>query len=61
MDLFKEFFENILSGKIKYNDIEYYEKGFNNIGKDLNYLKKSKKVDKLKYYIKKKLFIIWKR
>ena len=51
--MFKEFLENILSGKIKYNDIEYYEKGFDDIEKDLNNLKKSKKFDKLKHYIKK--------
>ena len=50
-NLFKEFLEDILSGKIKYNDVEDYEEGIDFIKKDLYNLTKSKKNDKLKYYI----------
>ena len=53
-NLFKDFLENILSGKIKYNDVEKYEEEINIIENDLNDLNdliKSKKNDILKYYI----------
>ena len=43
--MFKKFLEDILSGKIKYNDIEDYEEEINDIEKDLNNLTKSKKID----------------
>ena len=56
--MFKDFLEDILSGKIKYNDVEDYEEGINNIEKDLNYLKKSKNIDKLKCYIKKINYLV---
>ena len=57
--MFKDFLEDILSGKIKYNDAEDYEKGIDIIEKDLNDLIKSKKNDKLKYYIKKINYLIY--
>ena len=57
--MFKEFLEDMLSGKIKYNDIEDYEEEFNGIEKDLNNLTKSKKNDKLKYYIKKINYLLY--
>ena len=50
----KDFLENILSGKIKYNDTEHNKEEINNIEKDLNDLNefvKSKKIDALRYYI----------
>ena len=55
--MFKEFLEDILSGKIKYNNVEDYEEenNFEIDLNDLNNLKKSKKIDALKYYIKKKI------
>ena len=60
--MFKIFLENILSGKIKYNDVEDHKEEINNIENDLNDFVKSKKIDVLKDYIKKnKLFSIWKR
>ena len=43
--MFKKFLEDILSGKIKYNNIEDYEEEINDIEKDLNNLTKSKKID----------------
>ena len=57
--MFKEFLEDILSGKIKYNDLEDYEEGIDTIEKDLNNLIKSKKNDKLKYYIKKINYLVY--
>ena len=57
--LFKDFLEDILSGKIKYNDIEDNEEEINDIEKDLNNLTKSKKIDKLKYYIKKINYLLY--
>ena len=50
---FKRFLEKILSGNIKYNEVEDYIESINDIEKDLNKLKKSEKIDKLKKYIKK--------
>ena len=58
-DLFKEFLEDILSGKIKYNDLKDYEEQIHITEKDLNNLIKSKKNDKLKYYIKKKNYLVY--
>ena len=58
----KEFLEDVLSGKIKYNDVEDYEEEIDNIEKDLNDLiksKKSTKIDKLKYYIKKINYLVY--
>ena len=46
--MFKIFLENILSGNIKYNEVEDYIESINDIEKDLNNLKKSEKIDKLK-------------
>ena len=60
--LFKEFLEEILSGKIKYNNVRDYEEETNNIEKDLNDLLKSEKsieIDKLKYYIKKINYLVY--
>ena len=57
--MFKDFLEDILSGKIKYNDVEDYEKGIDIIEKDSNDLIKSKKNDKLKYYIKKINYLVY--
>ena len=60
--MFKEFLENILSGKIKYNDVKDYEEEMDNIEKDSNDLLKSKKstrIDKLKYYIKKINYLVY--
>ena len=42
--MFKIFLENILSGNIKYNDVEDYIESINDIEKDLNNLKKVKKL-----------------
>ena len=59
--MFKDFLEDILSGKNKYNDVEDYEEGINNIEKDLNDLlkgNKSTRIDKLKYYIKKINYLV---
>ena len=50
---FKDFLEDILNGKINDNEIENYIEKINDIEKDLNKLKKSKKIDKLNNYIKK--------
>ena len=60
--MFKDFLEDILSGKIKYTNVEDYEEEINNIEKDLNDLLKSKKntrIDKLKYYIKKINYLVY--
>ena len=60
--MFKDFLEDILSGKIKYNNLENYEEEINNIEKDLSDLLKSKKstrIDKLKYYIKKTNYLVY--
>ena len=60
--MFKDFLEDILSGKNKYNDVEDYEEGINNIEKDLNDLlkgNKSTRIDKLKYYIKKINYLVY--
>ena len=61
--MFKEFLEDILSGKIKYNNVEDYEEE-NNFEIDLNdlnnlVLKKDKTIDALKYYIKKKNYLVY--
>ena len=61
-NLFKKFLENILSGKIKYNDVEDYKEEINIIEKDLNDLNdfiKSKKNDKIKEYIKKINYLVY--
>ena len=52
-NLFKDFLENILNGKINDNKIENYIRKINDIEKDLNKSRKSKKINKLKNYIKK--------
>ena len=52
-NLFKDFLENILNGKINNNKIENYIRKINDIEKDLNKSRKSKKVNKLENYIKK--------
>ena len=57
-NLFKDFLENILNGKINDNKIENYIREINDIEKndiekDLNKSRKSKKINKLKNYIKK--------
>ena len=57
--MFQEFLEDILSGKIKYNDVKDYEEEINIIEKDLNNLIKSKKNDKLKYDIKKINYLVY--
>ena len=49
---FKDFLEDILIGKINDNEIENYIEKINDIEKDLNKLKKSENIDKLKNYIK---------
>ena len=58
-NLFKDFLEDILSGKIKYNDIEDYEEEIDNIEKDLNDLIKSENNDILKNYIKKINYLLY--
>ena len=58
--MFKEFLEDILSGKIEYNDVEDYAEGIDIIDEDLNNLIKGKKKnDKLKYYIKKINYLVY--
>ena len=60
--MFKDFLENILSGKIKYNDVEDHKEKINIIEKDLNDLNdfiKSKKIDVLKDYIKKINYLVY--
>ena len=59
--MFKEFLEDILSGKIKYNNVEDYEEenNFEIDLNDLNNLKKNKKIDALKYYIKKINYLVY--
>ena len=57
--MFKEFLEDILSGKIKYNNVKDYAKEIDIIEKDLNNLTKSKKSDKLKNYIKKIKYLVY--
>ena len=55
--IFKTFLEDILSGKIKYNDVEYYTEVINDIGK-----KNSPKIvnnDILKNYIKKIKYLLY--
>ena len=47
------FLENILNGKINDNKIENYIRKINDIEKDLNKAKKRKKIKKLKNYIEK--------
>ena len=51
--LLKKFLEKILSGDIKYNEVEDYIESISDIEEDLNKFKKSEKIDKLKQYIKK--------
>ena len=59
MDILKDFLENILSGNIKYKDLEHYEEDINEMKQKLNNSTKDKKSDKLKNYIlKNKLFSI---
>ena len=50
---FKRFLEKILSGNIKYNEVEDDIESINDIEKDLNKFKKSEKLDKLKKYFKR--------
>ena len=57
--MFKKFLENILSGKIKYNDVEDYKEEINIIENDLNDFIKSKKNDKLNEYIKKINYLVY--
>ena len=60
--MFKHFLENILSGKIKYNDVEDYKEEINIIEKNLNDLNdfiKSKKNDKLNEHIKKIDYLVY--
>ena len=58
-NLFKEFLEDILSGNTKYNELKNYEEEINIIEKDLNNLIKSKKNNKIKYYIKKINYLVY--
>ena len=59
-DILKDFLENILSENIKYKDLEHYEEDVNDMKKKLNNLTKNKKSDKLKNYIKKINYLVYK-
>ena len=58
-DTFKKFLENILSGNIKYNEIEDYTESINDIEKILNKAIKSENINKLKNYIKKINYLVY--
>ena len=57
--MLKDFLEDILSGDIKYKDLEHYEKDINDMKKKLNNLTKNKKSDKIKNYIKKINYLVY--
>ena len=52
-------FRRILSGNIKDNEVKDYVESIDDIEKDLNNLIKSKKNNKLKYYIKKINYLVY--
>ena len=56
---FKNFLENILSGNIKYNEVEDYMESISDIKKILNKTIKSENSDKLKNYIKKINYLVY--
>ena len=58
-DILKDFLEDILSGNIKYKDLEHYAEDINNIEKKLNNSIRNKKSDKLKNYIKKINYLLY--
>ena len=58
-DIIKDFLEDILSGNIKYKDLEHYEEDINNIEKKKKNLTKNKKSDILKNYIKKINYLVY--
>ena len=58
-DTFKKILENILSGNIKYNEIEDYTESINDIEKILNKAIKSENINKLKNYIKKINYLVY--
>ena len=57
--MLKDFLENILSGNIKYKDLEHYEEDINDMKKKLNNLTKNKKKSQLKHYIKKINYLVY--
>ena len=58
-DIPKDFLEDILSGNIKYKDLEHYAEDINDIEQKLNNSIKNKKSDKLKNYIKKINYLVY--
>ena len=56
--MLKDFLEDILSGDIKYKDLEHYEEDINDMKKKLNNLTKNKS-DKIKNYIKKINYLVY--
>ena len=56
--MLKHFLKDILSGDIKYNDLEHYEGDINNI-KKINNLTKNKKSDKIDNYIKELNYLLY--
>ena len=59
LNILKDFLEDILSGDIKYKDLEYYEEDINDMKKKINNLTKNKKSDKVKTYIKKINYLVY--
>ena len=56
--MLKDFLEDILSGDIKYKDLEHYEEDINDMKKKINNLTKNKS-DKIKNYIKKINYLVY--
>ena len=57
--MFKNFLEDILSGNIKYNEVEGYTESIDDIEKKLNKSIKSENNDILKNYIKKINYLVY--
>ena len=57
--MFKKFLEDILSGNIKYNELEGYTESIDDIEKKLNKSIKSENNDILKDYVKKINYLVY--
>ena len=58
-DILKDLLEDMLSGNIKYKDLEHYAEDINDIEKKINNSIKNKKSDQLKNYIKKINYLVY--
>ena len=57
--MLKDLLEDILSGDIKHNELNYYAEAINDIEKKLNNSIENKKSNKLKNYIKKINYLVY--